>query len=84
MRSPMSFLTPTGSALQAMVCWHPADLKLVWTKGHDKLGVGVTQESHKVPWYKFPMGGQDPCKHREGKADRDKGQGYGTREGACK
>jgi hypothetical protein len=27
-----------------------ANLKLVQTKWHDKLGVGVTQESHKVPW----------------------------------
>jgi hypothetical protein len=26
------------------------NLKLVWINGHDKLGVRVTQESHKVPW----------------------------------
>jgi hypothetical protein len=50
-----------------------ANLKL-WTKGHDKLIAGVAQESHKVLWYKFPMGGHDPSKHRERKADRDEGQ----------
>jgi hypothetical protein len=50
--------------------WHTAaDLKLMWTKGHDKLDVGVTEDSHKVPWYKFSMGSQGPRKHREGKAD---------------
>jgi hypothetical protein len=64
--------------------WHPAaDLKLVQTKGHDKLGVGVTEESHKVPWYKFSMGGQGPSKPREGKADRDERQGSGTGKGTC-
>jgi hypothetical protein len=63
---------------------HPVDdLKLVQTKGHDKLGVGVTEESHKVPWYKFSMGSQGPSKPREGKAGRDEGQGGGTREGPC-
>jgi hypothetical protein len=40
------------SELQFHRCLHlhqcpAADLKLVWTKGHDKLGVGVTEESHK-------------------------------------
>jgi hypothetical protein len=49
----------------------------VQTKEHDKLGAGVTQESNKVPWYEFPMGGQGPSKHREGKADRDEGLGGG-------
>jgi hypothetical protein len=59
--------------------WHPAaNSKLVWTKGHDKLGVGVTEESHKKLWYKFPMGGQGHSKHREGQVDRDKEQGSGT------
>jgi hypothetical protein len=43
----------------------------VWTKGHDKLGVGVTQESHNKLWYEFPS------KHREGKMDRDKVVGLG-------
>jgi hypothetical protein len=47
-------------------CGHPAaDLKLLWTEGHDKLGVGVTQESRKVPRYEFSMRGQGPSKHRE-------------------
>jgi hypothetical protein len=53
------------------------------TKGHDKLGMGVTQESHKVLWHEFPMGGQGPSKHREGKTDRDEGQADRTREGMC-
>jgi hypothetical protein len=44
----------------------------VWTKGHEKLGAGVTQESHKKLQYKFPMGNQGPSKHRGGKVDRDK------------
>jgi hypothetical protein len=68
------------------LCWSSpptASLKLVRTKGHDKLGVGVTQESHEVPWYELTMGGQGPSKHREGKADRDEGLGSGTGEGAC-
>jgi hypothetical protein len=51
--------------------------------GHDKLDVGVTQESHKKVWYKIPMGSQGHSKHREGKEDRDKERGSGTREGAC-
>jgi hypothetical protein len=58
----------------------------VWTKGHDKLGVGVTQEGRKVPkvsWFEFPMGGQGPSKHREGKADRGERLGSRTGEGAC-
>jgi hypothetical protein len=59
-----------------------ANLTLVWTKGHDKVGVGIIQESHKKLWYKFSMGDQGPSKHREGKVDRDK-QGGRTREGAC-
>jgi hypothetical protein len=64
------------------LCQHPEpDLKLLWTKGHDKLGVRVTKKSHKVPLYEFSMRGQDPSKHREGKADRDEGQGSGTGEG---
>jgi hypothetical protein len=26
------------------LCWYPAaDLKVLWTEGHDKLGVGVTK-----------------------------------------
>jgi hypothetical protein len=53
------------------------------TKGHDKLGAEVTQESYKKLWYEFPMECQGPmCKHREGKVDRDK-QGHRTGEGAC-
>jgi hypothetical protein len=36
-------------------------------KGHDRLGVGVTQEGHKVPWNEFSMGSQGPNKHREGR-----------------
>jgi hypothetical protein len=55
------------------------DLELVWTKGHGKLGVGVTQESHTELWYEFPMGSQGHSKHREEKADRDKEQAGGTR-----
>jgi hypothetical protein len=59
---PMSILTPAGSAPWAAVsyrclclCWHPeANLKLVWTKGHDKLGVRETQESHKNYRASFP------------------------------
>jgi hypothetical protein len=43
--------------------WHlAADSEVEWTKGHDKLGVGVTQDSNKVLWYRFPMGGQSPSK----------------------
>jgi hypothetical protein len=59
------------------LCWPPAvNLKLVQTKGHDKLGVGITQESHKVSWYKFSVGGQGPSKHRVGKAEqKDKAEG---------
>jgi hypothetical protein len=64
-------------------CHPAADSELVWTKGHDKLSAGVTQESHKNLWHKFPMGGQGTSKHREGKVDRDK-QGSETGEGACK
>jgi hypothetical protein len=76
---------PTGhGSLQCpcLVWCSAADSELVWTKGNDKLGMGVTQESHKKLWYEFPLGGQGPSKHREGKADRDK-QGCGTSEGVC-
>jgi hypothetical protein len=47
----------------------------VWTKGHDKVGVGVTEESHKIPWYGFPWEGR----HREEKADGDEGKGGGSK-----
>jgi hypothetical protein len=87
-----SVLAPAGSA--PVVCWSSvwcpclglcpaANSELVWTKGNDKLGVGVTQECYKKVWYEFPKGGQGPSKHREGKAHRDEGQGGWTREGAC-
>jgi hypothetical protein len=58
-----------------------SDLKLLWTEGPDKLGVGTLYD-YKVPWYEFSMGSQGPSKLREGKADRDEGQGSKTREGA--
>jgi hypothetical protein len=88
---PVSILTPARPAPRAAVscdhlCLHQcpaADLKLVQTKRHDKLGVGVTEESHNKLSYEIPMGGQGPSKHREGKADRDKGQGGRTGEGVC-
>jgi hypothetical protein len=43
----------------------------VWTKEHDKVDAGVTEESHNKLWYKFLMGGQGPSKHREEVEDRD-------------
>jgi hypothetical protein len=59
-----------------------ADAQQLWTKGHDKLGMGVTRQSHKKLWYEFPMGGQCPSKYMEEKADRDKPGGR-TGEGPC-
>jgi hypothetical protein len=50
----------------------------VWTKGHDKLGAGVIEESRKKLWYEFPMGSQGHSNHREGKVDRDEEQGGRT------
>jgi hypothetical protein len=45
--------------------WHPAaDSELVWTKRHDKLGAGITQESSKKLRHEFPMGGQGPRKRK--------------------
>jgi hypothetical protein len=63
--------------------WHPAaNLKLVLTKGHDKLGVGVTEESHNELWYEFPMEGQAPVSTGRGRQTemKDKGQ---DEEGVC-
>jgi hypothetical protein len=70
---PVLVLTPARSTLPGhsfmrclQLCRCPAaSLKLLQTKGHDKLSVGVTEERYKVPWYEFPMGGQGPGKHRE-------------------
>jgi hypothetical protein len=58
--------------------WHPAaNSELVWIKGHDKRGVGITQESHKKLWYELPVGGQGHSKHREGKAEERKTKAVG-------
>jgi hypothetical protein len=54
-----------------MWCHAAADSELVWTNDHEKLGVGVIEESHNKLWYEFPVGGQGPGKHREGVEDRD-------------
>jgi hypothetical protein len=47
---------------------------------HDKLGVGITQESHKKLWYEFAMRSQGHSKHQEGKVDRGEEQGGRTGE----
>jgi hypothetical protein len=78
---PAGFATTPSPTVVPCGAWQPTQ-NLVWTKGHDKVGVGIIQESHKKLWYKFSMGDQGPSKHREGKVDRDK-QGGRTREGAC-
>jgi hypothetical protein len=52
---PMLALTPARSAPWAVVLCGifasgggpTTDSELMWTKGYDKLGAGVTQESHK-------------------------------------
>jgi hypothetical protein len=47
------WVRPPGHDFMRCLCLHlhpAANLKLVWTKGHDKLGVGVTEERHEVPW----------------------------------
>jgi hypothetical protein len=46
-----------GSMRYPCLGWHPAaDSELVWTKEHDKRGVGVTQESHKKLWVQVSHG----------------------------
>jgi hypothetical protein len=75
---------PLGRSSLLWLCLHwslAANLELGWTKGYDKLGEGVTQESQKKLWYEFPTGSQNHNEHRERMADRDEEQGSGTREG---
>jgi hypothetical protein len=83
----MSVLTPTRSAplghgfIRCLhLHWCPAvNLKLLQTKGHDKLGVGVSEESHNKLWHKFPMGSQGPVSTRRGRQTemKDKVAGLG-------
>jgi hypothetical protein len=44
-----------------------AGLKFLWTEGHDKLGVGVTQESHKIHGMSFPWETRVPLSTGKGR-----------------